>query len=61
MHVCCRYADVTLYVFVVDYFTDKAAALKALEACPRLKASVEAVGAHPSIVKYRAARTNIAT
>jgi len=55
------YADVTLYCFVVDFFTDKASPLAALDACPRLKASVEAVGKHPSIVKYRAARTNVAT
>jgi len=55
------YADVTLYVFVVDYFSDKAAALAAISSCPRLKASVEAVGKHPRVVKYRAERTNIAT
>ena len=55
------YADVTLFCFVVDYFTDKGASLAALDACPRLKASVEAVGKHPGVVKYRAARTNMAT
>ena len=55
------YADVTLYCFVVDFFTDKASPLAALDTCPRLKASVEAVGKHPSIVKYRQARTNVAT
>ena len=55
------YADVTLYCFVVDFFTDKASPLTALAACPRLKASVAAVGKDPRIVKYRAARTNIAT
>ena len=55
------YADVALYCFVVDYFSDKASPLAALAACPRLKASVEAVGKHPGVVKYRAARTNVAT
>jgi len=55
------YADVTLYCFVVDFFTDKAPPLAALAACPRLKASIDAVGKDPRIVKYRAARTNIAT
>jgi len=54
-------ADVTLYVFVVDYFTDKQLPLAALDACPRLRASIDAVGKHPGVVKYRAARTNIAT
>jgi len=55
------YADVALYVFVVDFFTDTAAALATLDKCPRLKASVDAVGKHPGVVKYRAARTNVAT
>lgn len=55
------YADVTLYCFVVDFFTDKAPPLAALDACPRLKASIDAVGSHPGVVKYRAARTNVST
>lgn len=55
------YADVTFYVFVKDFFTDKEAALGSIKACPRLAASIEAVDKHPRIIKYRAERTNMAT
>jgi len=50
-------ADVTLYVFLNDFFTDKAASVAAIDKCPRLKASVKAVEKDPAIAKYRAART----
>jgi len=50
-------ADVTLYVFLVDFYTDKAAALASIDKCPRLKASVNAVEKNPAVAKYRAART----
>lgn len=54
-------ADVTLYVFVKDFFTDKAAASASLSKAPRLTASIEAVDKHPGIVKYLAGRTYPAT
>mmetsp|Transcript_1468 Transcript_1468/g.4146 ORF Transcript_1468/g.4146 Transcript_1468/m.4146 type:complete len:273 (+) Transcript_1468:34-852(+) len=50
-------ADVSLYVFLVDFFTDKADAMASIDKCPRLKASVSAVAADPKITKYRATRT----
>jgi len=54
-------ADATLYVFIVDFFDDKAKAKASIEGCPHLKASVEAMGSHPAVLKYRAARTTKAT
>ena len=54
-------ADLTIYCFLLDFFTDKGAAMASIDACPRLKASVNAVGANPNVVNYRAARTTKAT
>lgn len=54
-------ADVTLYVFIKDFFDNKAGALASIDTCPRLKASIEATGKHPNIVKYLKKRTAIAT
>eukprot|EP00316_Scyphosphaera_apsteinii_P000185 CAMPEP_0119308704 /NCGR_PEP_ID=MMETSP1333-20130426/12246_1 /TAXON_ID=418940 /ORGANISM="Scyphosphaera apsteinii, Strain RCC1455" /LENGTH=257 /DNA_ID=CAMNT_0007312537 /DNA_START=32 /DNA_END=804 /DNA_ORIENTATION=+ len=48
-------ADVTLYVFLVDFFTDKKEAMASINNCPRLKASIAAIAAEPNIVKYREA------
>eukprot|EP00326_Haptolina_ericina_P009744 CAMPEP_0181206280 /NCGR_PEP_ID=MMETSP1096-20121128/20947_1 /TAXON_ID=156174 ORGANISM="Chrysochromulina ericina, Strain CCMP281" /NCGR_SAMPLE_ID=MMETSP1096 /ASSEMBLY_ACC=CAM_ASM_000453 /LENGTH=255 /DNA_ID=CAMNT_0023297161 /DNA_START=1 /DNA_END=768 /DNA_ORIENTATION=- len=50
-------ADVSLFVFVMDFFDDKASALASVEACPRLLASLKAVGDAPEIKAYRAKRT----
>jgi len=55
------YADLAVYVFVTDFFSDKAAAAASMEQCPRLLSSVKAIGEHPAIAKYRAARTTQAT
>lgn len=49
-------ADVTLFVFLKDFFDDKDLASAAIAKCPRLLASVEATGANPAIVAYRAKR-----
>ena len=49
-------ADVSLYVFLNDFFDDKASALASVAGCPRLMASLAAVEAEPSIAKYRANR-----
>eukprot|EP00966_Prymnesium_polylepis_P203607 4717159-Prymnesium_polylepis.1 len=54
-------ADVTLFVFLNDFFDDKAKALASIDGCRLLQASVKAVGATPEIVQYRAARTSMAT
>jgi glutathione S-transferase len=54
-------ADVTLFVFIKDFFDNKAGALGSIDACPRLKASVSATGKHPNIVKYIAKRSTVAT
>jgi len=47
-------ADVALYVFVEEYFDDKAAVAAALQAakCERLLASVEAIRTHPNVMTY---------
>jgi len=45
-------ADVSLFVLVTEYFDHREPILNAMKACPRLSASVEAVGAHPTIRKY---------
>jgi prostaglandin-H2 D-isomerase / glutathione transferase len=49
-------ADVSLFVLFMDYFDNKQSAQEALHHCPRLSASVDAVGAHPAISKYVAQR-----
>ena len=50
------YADVTLLVFIKDFFDDKASAVASISKCPRLQASVEAAEKHPGIAKHRAGR-----
>jgi glutathione S-transferase len=47
-------ADVALYVFVEEYFDDKASVAAALKAakCERLVASVDAVRSHPNVAAY---------
>ena len=47
-------ADVTLFVFIIDFFDDKESAKASLTDCPRLLASIKATGENPSIMKYRA-------
>ena len=54
-------ADVCLFVFLTDFFDDKAGALASIDKCPRLQASLKAVGENPGIVKYRASRDLKAT
>ena len=54
-------ADVTLYVFLTDFFDDKKSASASIEGCPRLQAAMKAVGDHAGVVKYRQARDNKAT
>lgn len=49
-------ADVTLFVFLTDFFDDKDKAKASVAKCPRLLASLKATGEHPNIVKYRAKR-----
>ena len=43
------------------FFTDKVSSMASIDKCPRLQASVKAVGETPKIVKYRAERTFPAT
>jgi len=45
-------ADVTLFVLVNEYFDNKQGAKAALIGCPRLQASVAAIGSHPNIASY---------
>jgi len=54
-------ADATLYVFIVDFFDDKAKAKASIEGCPNLKASIEAVGSHSGVAKYRESRKSKST
>lgn len=49
-------ADVTLFVFLTDFFDDKALASASISKCPRLLASIKATGENPLIVKYRTKR-----
>ena len=50
-------ADVSLFFLVTDFFGNNTAAAKAaLQGCPRLIASVDAVGSHPAIADYLATR-----
>ena len=49
-------ADVSLFILIADYFDSKDRAKEALSGCPKLRASVEAVGADPRIAKYLAER-----
>jgi glutathione S-transferase len=49
-------ADVALFVLITDYFDNKEGAKEALRDCPKLAASVEAVGAQPAIGAYLAQR-----
>ena len=49
-------ADVTLFVLITEYFDNKMGAKAAIEGCPRLEASVAAVGSHPNIVNYLESR-----
>ena len=55
------HADVSLYVFLLDFFDDKKGAMASISACPCLQASVKAVAEHPGVSKYRASRTGQAT
>jgi len=54
-------ADLALFCFIADFFTDKVSSMASIDKCPRLQASVKAVGETPKIVKYRAERTFPAT
>uniref|UniRef100_A0A7S2D5I6 GST C-terminal domain-containing protein n=1 Tax=Haptolina brevifila TaxID=156173 RepID=A0A7S2D5I6_9EUKA len=54
-------ADLTVYVFLVDFFSDKEKAMASIDNCPKLKASVKAVGENAAVAKYRAGRMTIAT
>ena len=49
-------ADVTLFVFLKDFFDDKDLAAASISKCPRLLASVKATGEHPLVAAYRAKR-----
>jgi len=49
-------ADVTLFVFIYDFFDDKDKAKAAVAKCPRLLASLKATSEDPGIVKYRTKR-----
>ena len=49
-------ADVTLFVFIKDFFDDKELAANSVAKCPRLLASLKATGEHPNIVNYRTKR-----
>jgi len=48
-------------VFLVDFFSDKEKAMASIDNCPKLKASVKAVGENAAVAKYRAGRMTIAT
>jgi len=54
-------ADITLFNFITDFFDDKESASSSISKCPRLQASVKAVGEHPGIISYCASRTSKAT
>ena len=45
-------ADVTLFVLINDYFDNKQGAQDALRGCPKLRASVDAVGTTAAIATY---------
>lgn len=45
-------ADITLFVFITQFFDDKNSASASISKCPRLQTSVKAVTEHPAIVKY---------
>ena len=49
-------ADVTLYVFIKEFFDNKAGALAAVDKCPKLKASLAATAVHPGVAKYLASK-----
>jgi len=49
-------ADVTLYVFIIDFFDNKEGAKASIAKCPMLQASVKAVEENPAIAKYRASK-----
>ena len=49
-------ADVTLLVFILDFFDDKEKAKASVASCPRLLASLKATAEHPGVAKYRAKR-----
>ena len=49
-------ADVTLFVFMTDFFDDKELAKASVAKCLRLLASIKATGEHPAIAKYRASK-----
>jgi len=49
-------ADVTLLVFLYDFFDDKDKAKASVAKCPRLLASLKATSEDPGIVKYRTKR-----
>ena len=49
-------ADVTLFVFIKDFFDDKDLAAASIAKCPRLLASIKATGENPGIAAYRAKR-----
>jgi len=49
-------ADVTLFVFIYDFFDDKDKAKASVAKCPRLLASLKATSEDPGIVKYRTKR-----
>jgi len=49
-------ADVTLFVFIKDFFDDKDLAAASIGKCPRLTASIKATGENPGVVAYREKR-----
>lgn len=49
-------ADAALFVTFNDYFDNKAAAIAALDECPKLLASWNAVRQHPAVAQYLATR-----
>jgi len=51
-------ADLTLYVMLHDFFDNKQGALASISQCPRLLASVKAVGEEPKIAEYRKGKGN---